>query len=259
MDQSMANLLLAAMASDDRQRVLSHARFVELGMSQVLSQTGHPLSRAWFPTSCIISLLAQPTTHPCFDVGMIGYEGVYGAGCALGVRAAAFDAVVTGPGHAWQVNASDLMGGQRHHMALTSLLGRFLYVELAQLGTLVACSRFHTVSQRLSRYLLMCQDRTRSPDILMTHTTLANMLGVRRAGVTVAAGQLQDRGLIRYNRGHIMVTDRSGLLKATCGCYAHNQWVYRSIMASSAGANASEALPVPSQTSSVLRAHPLAR
>jgi Crp-like helix-turn-helix domain len=230
-DHSVANRLLAALSSDERARLLSSAELLELPVSRLLGSAGKPLAHAWFPTSCIISILAKPADYPSFDVGMIGYEGVFSAGCAQGVSASAFDAVVTSEGQAWRVKAHDLACHGQRSPALSALLSRFLSVELSQLGLLVACSRYHSLLQRLSRYLLMSQDRLRAPDILITQSALAEVLGERRrASVTVAAGVLQERGLIRYTRGHILVLNRDGLIDTTCACYEQGWAMYKSMM-----------------------------
>lgn len=166
---------------------------------------------------------------------MIGYEGVFSAGCAQGASASAFDAVVTSEGQAWRVEAHDLACHGQRSPALGALLSRFLSVELSQLGLLVACGRYHSLLQRLSRYLLMSQDRLRAPDILITQSALAEVLGERRrASVTVAAGVLQERGLIRYTRGHILVLDRNGLIDTTCACYEQGWDIYNNLMGEAA-------------------------
>ena len=227
--------MLAALSSDDRQRLLSSAELLELPVSRSLGSAGRPLAHAWFPTSCIISILAKPAHYPSFDVGMIGYEGVFSAGCAQGESTSAFDAVVTSEGQAWRVKAHDLACHGQRSPALSALLSRFLSVELAQLGLLVACGRYHSLLQRLARYLLMSQDRLRAPDILITQGALAQVLGERRrASVTVAAGALQKRGFIRYTRGHILVLDRNGLLDTTCACYAQGWTMYKNLMGNAA-------------------------
>lgn len=204
---------------------------MELPVERSLGAAGRPLEHAWFPTSCVISLLAKPSHYPSSDVAMIGYEGVFSAGCAQGVSASAFDAIVTSEGQAWRVEAHDLACHGQRSIALSSLLGRFLSVELSQLGLAVACGRYHSLLERLSRYLLMSQDRLRAPDILITQSALAEVLGERRrASVTVAAGTLQERGLIRYTRGHIMILDRIGLINTTCACYDQGWTIYKNLM-----------------------------
>lgn len=227
----MANRLVAALNHADRANLLSNAKLLDVPVARSLGFAGKPLEYAWFPTTCIISILSKPVDCPSFDVGMIGYEGVFSAGCAQGVSASAFDAVVTSEGQAWRVSAHDLACHERSSAALSALLSRFMSVELAQLGLLVACGRYHSLVQRLSRYLLMSQDRLRAPDILITQHALAAVLGERRrASVTVAAGYLQDLGFIRYSRGHILVLNRNGLIDMTCACYEQGWALYKSLM-----------------------------
>jgi len=187
-------------------------------------------THAYFPTSCMISLLAPAQDGKQLNLGLTGYEGVYGGACALGIFASAFGAVVSAAGLAWKIEADRLARHGRDHPQLVRLVSHFLYVELRQLGLQAACNHFHPVLQRLTRYLLMSQDRMRSRDLWLTHDHLADMLGVRRAGVTEAAGQLQRLGLIHYNRGHIYITDRPALLRASCGCYQQGRAIYRQAM-----------------------------
>ncbi|WP_342130345.1 Crp/Fnr family transcriptional regulator [Hydrogenophaga sp. OTU3427] len=212
---------------------MADAVFVDLGASAVLGLGGATLGHAYFPTTCMISLLAPQTRDKRLVLGLTGYEGVYGGACALGIFSTAFDAVVTGAGQAWQIDADRLAAHGRTSDGLLSLLSHFLYVELRQLGTQAICSHFHSLQQRLSRYLLMSQDRMRSPDLWLTHDDLSEMLGVRRAGVTEAAGELQALGLIRYNRGHVYIIDRSNLLTQACTCYLQDQLIYSHVMNSS--------------------------
>lgn len=229
-EQTLANRLLAALGPADRQRLLADAIFVDLGASAVLGLGGTELVHAYFPTTSMISLLAPQSRDRRLVLGLTGYEGVYGGACALGIFSTAFDAVVTGAGQAWKIDAKRLAAHGRSSPALLRLLSRFLYVELQQLGTQAICSHFHPLRQRLARCLLMSQDRMRSTDLWLTHDDLSQMLGARRAGVTVAAGELQALGLIRYTRGHIFIADRTQLLTQTCECYLQDQQIYSQVM-----------------------------
>ncbi|MFC7461069.1 Crp/Fnr family transcriptional regulator [Hydrogenophaga defluvii] len=229
-EQTLANRLLAALGPADRHHLLADAVFVELGATTVLGLGGTALAHAYFPTTCMISLLAPESGDKRLVLGLTGYEGVYGGACALGIFSTAFDAVVTGAGQAWQIDAGRLAAHGRSSPALLRLLSRFLYVELRQLGTQAICSHFHSLRQRLARCLLMSQDRMRSSDLWLTHDDLSQMLGARRAGVTVAAGDLQALGLIRYTRGHIFIADRAQLLTQTCACYFQDQTIYSQTM-----------------------------
>lgn len=229
-EQSQANRLLAALGPTDRQRLLADAVFVDLETSAVLGLGGTTLAHAYFPTTCMISLLAPQTQEKRLLLGLTGYEGVYGGACALGIFSSAFDAVVTGAGQAWQIGAERLAAHGRRSDQLLRLLSHFLYVELRQLGTQAICSHFHPLRQRLARCLLMSQDRMQSTDLWLTHDDLSQMLGVRRAGVTGAARELQAMGLIRYTRGHIYIADRAHLLTQSCACYLQDQQIYGDVM-----------------------------
>lgn len=229
-DQSLANWLLSALPVAERQQLLAHATFVELAAAQVLGTAGRPLHHVWFPTSCMISLMPRPTGGASIAVGLVGPEGVLGAGRALGIAASTFNAVVQGAGHAWRAEPHALAQQVLRSRKLGALLTRHLSVQIAQLGRQAVCSRFHSLPQRLARLLLMSQDRLASPDLLITHETLASLLGARRAGVTVAAGLVQQRGYIRYSRGHILVLDRAGLKTVACSCYAQDLATYENTL-----------------------------
>lgn len=229
-DQSLANRLLAKLKQTERSALLDQAELVELDDAQVLVRAGQALSHAFFPTNCLISLLATQPTARCFEVGQIGFEGVLGASGALGVTASAFDAVVTGAGQAWRMPLAVLRKQCLHSRFLSVLMVRFLYIELGQMGTLAACGQFHVIEQRLARLLLMCQDRMRVPDLDVTHEGLARVLGVRRASVTLLAGLFEERRLIQHSRGHMLVVDRAGLLATACACYAQDLGFYEQVM-----------------------------
>ena len=187
-------------------------------------------SHAYFPTSSMLSLLAPTPNGKRLSLGLTGNEGVYGGACALGVFASALGAVVSAPGMAWKIEAARLARFGRDHPQLVRLISHFLHVELRQLGLQTMCNHFHPLLQRLARCLLMSHERVRTRDLWLTHDQLANMLGARRAGVTEAAGELQRLGLIQYNRGHIFIADRPGLIKVSCDCYQHSRAVYTQVM-----------------------------
>lgn len=231
-DQSLSNTLLAALPADDRQILLADATCAELAASTALSAAGQTLSHAYFPTSCVISLQASQAPGCCFEVGMVGFEGVHGAGCALGVPISAFDAVVKDAGFAWRIDAQVLASLALRYPVLGSMLTGYSYVQNAHMARKAVCCQFHSLLQRLSNCLLMMQDRLRSSDLLLTHDALSQLLGARRAGISEAAGELQKLGLIRYCRGHIMVLDRPGLGAIACGCYKHDLATYADIMGS---------------------------
>ena len=163
---------------------------------------------------------------PGLEIGMVGAEGMVGAQLALGVMAAPLRSLVQGAGVAWRLSARAFGLQLRRSAPLQRRLDKYLYVLMRQQATSAACVRFHPIGPRLARWLLMSQDRARSEQFQVTHEFLAYMLGVRRVGITAAAGALQRAGLIVYSRGDLVVLDRAGLEAAACGCYASDRQAY---------------------------------
>lgn len=221
------NSLIDSLPRRDRRDLLSVCKPVELTLAAVLAEPDLPMQHAYFPIEGFISLVARIDGSPGVEVGMIGSEGMLGAHFALGVSVSPLHALVQGQGQAWQVSARALQPALRRSPALRQELGRYVHVLMGQLAHSAACLRFHLIGPRLARWLLMCQDRSRSNHFRVTHEFLAYMLGVRRVGVTRAAGSLQDEGLIAYRRGEITVLDRRGLETAACSCYAADRHTYR--------------------------------
>lgn len=162
--------------------------------------------------------------------GHLGFEGMVGAGAGSGVPALAFDAVVSGAGQAWRIRLDVWRHQCETSRSLRTVIARYQYAQLSQLGTMIACVHFHPLAQRFAGLLLASSTHLRTRDIEMTQAGLARLLGVRRAGVSVAAGMLQDRGVIRYARGHIVVLDSSALLAQSCGCFAKDLRTYERVM-----------------------------
>ncbi|MEO9101885.1 MAG: Crp/Fnr family transcriptional regulator [Burkholderiaceae bacterium] len=224
------NHLIKYLPRADRARLLSICEPVELIFGAVLYEPGDKARHVWFPIDGFISLVSLIEGSPGVEVGMIGREGMLGAHLSLGVTTAPLRAVVQGAGKAWRVNATAFRAELDDSAALRKTLDSYLYVLMAQLAAATACLRFHQIGPRLARWLLMSQDRAHADQFRVTHEFLAYMLGVRRVGVTAAAGGLQRSGLIEYHRGELKVLDRAGLEAAACGCYAADQRTYSSIL-----------------------------
>lgn len=204
---------------------------VDLKLGAVLGNPGEQTRRAYFPREGFISLVTAIDGSPGLEVGMVGREGLLGAELVLGVGPTPLHALVQGPGTALCIDAAPFRHQLANSKALQRILSRYVYVLMTQLATSAGCARFHTVGPRLARWLLMSQDRARSRHFHLTHEFLAYMLGVRRVGITRAAGDLQRARLIGYHRGDITVLDRKGLEAAACSCYASDRKDYDRLLA----------------------------
>jgi len=199
---------------------------VELRLSEIVGAAGGPTEAVLFPSGGYISLLAQLPGSHAIEVGMIGREGMLGIQLALGVMTEPLTAMVQGEGHALRISAPAFRRELLADAALRSTIHRYVYVLFAQQALGAACLRFHQIEPRLARWLLMSHDRAHADRFHVTHEFLAYMLGVRRVGITVAAGALQRRHLIAYARGEVTILDRTGLAAAACSCYAGDRAVY---------------------------------
>jgi len=224
------NKLLAALPDGELRRLLSGAEAVSLEFGQVLQQPREVRHQVYFPIDTYISQVASLSGAPRIEVGLVGAEGMIGSSLCLGVQIAPFHAVVQGAGSALRLDPTRFVRELARGPVLRALMGRYMYVRMCQLGQMAACARFHTVEERLARWLLMTRDRARSTTFRITHEYLAFMLGVRRVGVTEAAALLQRRHLIEYKRGALAILNGRELEATSCECYETAQGVYRDNM-----------------------------
>ncbi len=215
----VTNQLLDFLPRKEQSAILKQCEAVHLEFGDVLCDRDIPFRHLYFPTTCFISLVATLNGHQPIKLGLLGNEGMLGATLALGINNAPSRAVVQGPGNALRISAPRLRRALRDCPLLRRALKRYLYVLMKQQSQNAACVHYHEIEPRLSRWLLMIQDRAHANHFHLTHEFLADMLGVRRSGVTIAAGALQLRKLIGYSRGNITILDREGLEMAACECY----------------------------------------
>lgn len=214
-----ANHLLAAMPRKAYQRMLTGLEPVELTYGQVLYEPKGPIRHVYFPLDCLVSLLTAVDKRRTLEVGMVGNEGMVGMPMALGIGVSAVRSLVQGSGTAMRMSATRFRTEFRDNMPLQRALFRYNHLLMAQISQTAACNRFHESGRRLARWLLMTGDRLHANEFLLTHEFLSHMLGIRRVGVTEAAGDLQRKKLIEYSRGNIKIMNRKRLEAAACTCY----------------------------------------
>jgi CRP-like cAMP-binding protein len=224
------NHLIELLPRKDRQRLLAICKPIELVLSEVMGKTGTRTRHVYFPINSTISLVTPIDGKPVLEVGMVGREGMVGAQLVLGVMTTPLHAVVQGSGKAWCVASGPFRRELARSPALRLCLNRYLYVLMSQFAVSAACLRFHLIGPRLARWLLMTQDRAHANSFHVTHEFLAYMLGVRRVGITAAAGELARARLIEYKRGELVVLNRKGLEAAACGCYAADRESYAELL-----------------------------
>ena len=215
----VVNRLLGRLSASDRTRVLGGCERVHLASGEILAEHGSRVRNVYFPTGGVIALLVPMGGTSALEVALAGSEGVYGVSVALGIDTSPVLAVVQGSGSAWQMGAVAFRRELIRVPALRDCVDRYIYVLLSQFLQGAGCNRFHVVEQRVARWLLNTGDRAHAPTFKITHELLASMLGVRRVGITEAAGALQARKLISYARGVVTILDRKGLERASCPCY----------------------------------------
>jgi CRP-like cAMP-binding protein len=215
-----ANQLLAALPADELTRWRPGLEPVEMPLGQVLYESGNPLGHVYFPITAIVSLLYVTEAGDSAEIAVVGNEGVVGIALFLGGNSTPNRAVVQSAGIGYRFRASDIRTAFNSSAPVMHLLLRYTQALITQMAQTAVCNRHHSVDQQLCRWLLMSLDRLHGNELAMTQELIANMLGVRREGVTEAALKLQRAGLISYARGHVTVLDRPGLELRSCECYA---------------------------------------
>jgi CRP-like cAMP-binding protein len=213
------NQLLRSMPGDERRRWLPHLEFVEMKLGEVIYESGVVMHHVYFPLTSIVSLLYVLEDGGSAEIAVVGHEGLVGVSLFMGGGSTPSRAVVQSAGAGLRMPA-DVFKTDFSRPAILSVLLRYTQALITQMAQTAVCNRHHKVDQQLCRWLLLSLDRIEGREVVMTQELIANMLGVRREGVTEAAGKLQKEGLIRYSRGRIVVIDRLGLEARTCECYA---------------------------------------
>ena len=214
------NLLLAALPAANYERLLPQLELVPLPLGWVVYEAGRKQGYVYFPTTSIISLLYVMESGASAEIAVTGNDGLVGIALFMGGETTPSRAVVQSAGYAYRLKAAALKKEFDHGGPLQHLLLRYTQALITQMAQTAVCNRHHAVEQQLCRWLLLSLDRLPSNKLAMTQELIANMLGVRREGVTEAAGRLQEAKLIRYSRGHITILDRPGLETLVCECYA---------------------------------------
>lgn len=215
----ITNHLLNSLSKQQHEWFLSHSTTIHLEFGEVLYNADDEMKYVYFPLSGFISLLVDIVDAPSIEMGLVGNEGMLGATLALGNNHVPMQSIVQGSGSALRMDAEVFDQRLETNAPLRQLIHSYLYVVSLQLAQIGACNCFHEIQQRLVRWLLMSHDRAHSNQFYLTHEFLAKMLGVRRSPITIAAGVLQQQGLITYSRGQINILSREGLERASCSCY----------------------------------------
>ncbi len=213
------NQLLAALPQGDYERLQPQLKLVRLALGDSVYESGRELRNVLFPTTAIVSLLSVMRDGASAEIAIVGNEGVVGVSLFMGGETTPSRAVVQSAGAAFRLPAAALKEEFQRGGPMQHLLLRYTQALITQMSQTAVCNRHHSVDQQLCRWLLLSLDRLNSSELVMTQELIANMLGVRREGVTAAAGKLQDAGLIHYARGRITVLDRAGLEARSCECY----------------------------------------
>lgn len=219
-DALQQNLLLAALPEAAQARLAPHLRLVEMPLGKVLYESGDKIRQVYFPTESIVSLLYVMESGASAEISVVGNEGIVGVALFMGGESTPSRAIVQSAGHAFRLPGAALMAEFDRHGELQHLMLRYTQALITQMAQTAVCNRHHNIEQQLCRWLLLSLDRLPDNHLVMTQELIANMLGVRREGVTEAASGLQRLGVIEYQRGKITVLDRARLEYLCCECYA---------------------------------------
>ncbi len=214
------NHLIAALPDEEANRLIAHLELVELSLGEVIYESGDAMKYVYFPTDSIISLLYVMENGASAEISVVGNEGIVGVAVFMGGESTPSRAVVQSAGHAYRLPGQRLKDEFQRHGPMLLLMLRYTQALITQMAQTAVCNRHHSIDQQLCRWLLLSLDRLPDNQLTMTQELIANMLGVRREGVTEAAGKLQKLGVIEYARGHITVVDRPRLEQLSCECYA---------------------------------------
>ena len=223
---SLANRLISALPAPKRAAFLEYCELVELKFNEVLTQAGQSLDYAYFPVDSFVSVVMHSDDAPNVQVAMVGNEGMFHTSLVLRVATSAFTGRVQGAGRAWRIHCDALKFQLLENDCLCDVLNCYVDVCQTHLAQQAVCMNYHTVGQRLARWLLMTRDRSHSSELFLTHQVLAFMLGVRRESVSRAASAFEKRGLISYSHGYMMLLDEAGLEKLSCNCYQASLLAY---------------------------------
>lgn len=213
------NHLLAALPAAAQERIIPHLKLADMQLGMVLYESGESTRQVFFPTNSIVSLLYVMENGSSAEISVVGNEGIVGIAVFMGGESTTSRAVVQSSGYAYRLEGQRLKNEFNRHADLQVLVLKYTQALITQMAQTAVCNRHHTIDQQLCRWLLLSLDRLRSSELTMTQELIANMLGVRREGVTEAAGKLQRLGVIAYHRGRIEVLDRPQLEALSCECY----------------------------------------
>lgn len=213
------NFLLQALGEPTARNLLAQMELVPLPLGKILQEPGIASRHAYFPTTCVVSLLCGMENGSAAEIAVIGNEGLVGVTNIVGGDVSPIQAVVQSTGYAYRIRAATLRQEFLSNPELQAHFLKYMHALMSQMAQTAVCNRHHTLDQQLCRWLLTCLDRLPSNELVITQEFIAHMLGVRREGVTAAAGKLQKAGVINYRRGRISIVDRSGLEARACECY----------------------------------------